>query len=123
MCYCQPGVTGNKCDQCLAFYSLLSSSGCQPCTGCENSLVLNLSLVDATITTLQQNSSLFLLLMMVDLASNSIINSSLSEMDMIRLMLLQNLYNIATGFNELNGTALNSLDLFSSRTEDEVSAY
>lgn len=42
-CTCQPGVTGVKCDQCEPYYTNLSSSGCQPCSECEQSLRTNLS--------------------------------------------------------------------------------
>lgn len=85
-------------------------------------LARDLSLAEATVITLQQNSSLFLLLMMADLSSDSIVNSSLSKLVMTRSRLLLTLGSITTDLNELNGTALNSLDLYSLRTEDQVSA-
>lgn len=42
-CTCQSGVMGIKCDQCEPYYTNLSSSGCQPCSECEQGLRTNLS--------------------------------------------------------------------------------
>ena len=38
-CNCQPGVEGTKCDSCQPFHFNLSSSGCQPCGECEQTLL------------------------------------------------------------------------------------
>ena len=45
-CSCQPGVVGDKCDQCEPYHTDLSSSGCQPCSQCELSLRDNLTLTE-----------------------------------------------------------------------------
>ena len=45
-CICQPGVIGDKCDQCESFYTDLSPSGCQPCSQCEQDLRFNLTLTE-----------------------------------------------------------------------------
>ena len=45
-CTCQPGVMGDKCDQCEPYYTNLSSSGCQPCSECEQGLRTNLSFTE-----------------------------------------------------------------------------
>lgn len=42
-CTCQPGATGDKCDQCEPFHTGLSPSGCQPCSQCEQKLRTNLT--------------------------------------------------------------------------------
>lgn len=123
ICYCQPGVTRTYCDQCLPFHSNLSSSGCQPCAGCENILALQLSRATTTINSVQQNYSLYLRLTNVDLATNLLVNSSLWDLMVMRSMLFDALYVVQTDLNILNGTALNSLVFRSLTTEDQVSHY
>lgn len=119
ICYCGPGVTGTKCNQCLPFHSSLSSTGCQPCAGCESMLVHDLSNAQAGITALQQNFSIIVDFTNVDLAS-TLINSSLLDISIVGSILLLGLDVIEMDLSQLNDTALNSLVLHSFRTEDQV---
>lgn len=117
LCFCLPGVIGAKCDQCLPFYSTLSSSGCQPCAGCESMLVLALSRAESTINSTQQNYSLFLTLMSIDLVSNLMVNSSLWNLIQMKSAVVQTLDIINT---DLNGTDLDSVIFYSLTTEAQV---
>ncbi len=119
-CYCLPGSTGIKCDECLPFHSTLSSSGCQPCSGCEHSLTLQLFAAEDSISAIRFNLSSFLALMSQDLAVNLLINSTVYAQFVRRLRSSEIFNVIEADLEALNGSTLNMLLMNSLSTEQQV---
>lgn len=66
-CYCHPGVGGVKCDQCLPFTFNLSTSGCESCGECEQSLRSDLGEEDAILGGILGQAHLLMQLSQVDM--------------------------------------------------------
>ena len=66
-CYCQPGVGGAKCDLCEPFNFNLTSSGCEPCGGCERSLRDDLKTEDGRLCSVAEQVDLLMQLSDTDM--------------------------------------------------------
>lgn len=120
ICYCLPGTMGTKCEECLPFYSTLSSNGCQPCDGCESMLAFQLFTTEDSIMAIRFNFSSFLSLLNHDLAFNSLINSTVYSL-LIRRSSLEIFDVIETNLTALNETTLQLLLMNSLTTKQRVS--
>ena len=80
-CYCQPGVVGTKCDQCEPFHTNLSSTGCEPCGPCEQSLIDQLLTANASLTQVISNASLLAMLHEADTTGLGEVHTTYSEIN------------------------------------------
>ena len=119
-CFCLPGVTGAKCDECLVFHFSLSSAGCQQCVGCEQDLIFQLSVVKDVITSIGLNFSLFHVLMRVDLTYYMEINSMLWDQILKRSNLHSDFTSIGMYLTMLTEGALESVERHLSATNEQV---
>lgn len=120
-CYCQVGVTGLKCDQCLPFYhNLAPASGCQRCTECELSLhqqiVSSLKILSHVNSTL----SAFQLQLLTDMAADSLINTQLDTLTSRPDPLSNSLTATEGNLQDLNLTTLDQTRQFALRSNNKV---
>ncbi len=80
-CYCQPGVTGDKCDRCAPFHSELSSTGCEPCGECEQNLREDLQTAKQELDTAEGGLDTFEALYDADTTACNAINSYVEELN------------------------------------------
>ena len=98
-CYCQPGVTGDKCDQCQPFHNNLSPSGCEPCGECEQTLRNDLFDVADSAVTVATNISFFQTLYDSDI-------NGFEEIEQLSVDINQNLSSTQTYLERVGGSLL-----------------
>ena len=95
-CTCQPGVVGDKCDQCESYHTDLSPSGCWPCSQCEQNLRINL-----TAAAYEHNRTSTNLVQFMSLQQTNV--SGFEEVDRLVSLLQDNLTTTDQYLNNLLG--------------------
>ena len=93
-CYCQPGVGGAKCDLCEPFTFNLSTSGCESCGGCAQSLRRDLERQDAVLRNVSDQAELLRQLSAVDM-------EGLGEVERVASVLRGDIEGIAVTLSEI----------------------
>lgn len=119
-CSCLPGVTGSRCDQCLPFYSALSSAGCQPCSGCEVMLASQIASSDLELASIGTKSLFVQTLIDTDVAGNNFINMSLFILSSRMSVLLSEFEVIEGNLEGLNQSVLQAVIINSVTAEHQV---
>ena len=122
VCNCLPGATGAKCDRCQQFHVSLSS-GCQPCSGCEEILITQLSAIEDLVIAVRQNLTLYLTLTAIDEVDYSVVGSILYELMTRRFSLFVRLESIEMHLDMLNRSSFEMVILQSLMVNEQVSVF